>query len=104
MISERQRAKKQAARRRAAAAREHRLTEAVTLLRDRLGDDLEHFVDLLDNTAPYRLRELLHEELDRQPEPVETVPPIDEAKIEQMRAKWKARPHPAGGFILNRLK
>jgi hypothetical protein len=102
MIGEHEARRKRAARQREAVAREHRLTEAVALLRDRLGDDLERFVDLLDNTAPYRLRELLHEELDRLPPLVEVIPPIDEAKAERLRKEWASRPHV--GFKLDRTR
>jgi hypothetical protein len=104
MISEREARRKRAARKREAGARERRLTEAVALLRDRLGADLGRFIELFDNIAPYQLRELLRDELDRPPEPVETVPSIDEAKIEKMRADWRARPHIGGGFRLDRIK
>ena len=100
MISEREAARKRAARQHEAAKRDQRLAEAVILLRDKLGADLERFVELFDNIAPYQLRELLREEVDRQPDPVEAVPPIDEVKIERMRAEWRARPHASGGFKL----
>jgi hypothetical protein len=104
VISERAARKKREKRQREAVAKERRLTEAATLLTAKLGSDLGRFVELFSTIAPYDLRSRLIEELDQQPDPNETVPPIDEEKIEELRRKWASRPHPVGGFKLNRVE
>jgi hypothetical protein len=103
LITERERLRKRRARERESQKRELLLAEAVGLLTARLGDRLDRFCGLFDQIDPLKLRERLREELDRLLPPVE-IPPFDEAKAEQLRAKWKSRSHVGGGFRLDRIK
>jgi hypothetical protein len=94
MITCREQQRKRDARRRAAAERQQRVQEAADMIAQALGDDLPAFVELFNGIDPLKLRARLGELAAAIP--AEQPPPIDEAKLAQMRAEWRSRPHPSG--------